>query len=126
MVHGVVVDTGTNAREGARATVAGGKEVGFAALIAIPDETYRVDDILCGNEVAFGEFGVDDGVYLKRGYVRLDYGQHPPTLLYLPLSLRGLSEGSAHSEKAVFCVLWPGYLFVMVEVVFMERSSRGR
>lgn len=39
-----------------------------------------------------------------------------------------MAEDSAHSGKAAFCVLWPGYLIVMVEVevVFMERSSRGR
>ena len=37
-----------------------------------------------------------------------------------------MSECRAHKEKAEFCVFWAGYLVGLVEVVFMEHSSRGR
>lgn len=55
---------------------AGVEEVGFAALTATLDKTYCMDAILSGNEVAFGECGIDDGVLQRGDDVRLDYTQH--------------------------------------------------
>jgi len=45
--------------------VAGGEDVDFAVLIAMPDGAYCVYDVLCGMAVAFGEFGVDDYVHFS-------------------------------------------------------------
>jgi hypothetical protein len=51
----------------------------------------------------------------------LEYHITSPNLQHAALSLCNNKK----DLKSVFCVLWPGYLFGLVEAVFMERSSRG-
>lgn len=77
--------------------VAGGDKVGFATGAAVPDEICCVDDVVCGQTVAFCEFGIDDVVHLKCGNIRL------PTVRIF--SVRSIQKQSAQRENSFLCVM---------------------
>ena len=93
----VGVDVGADAREGEGAAETEGEEHGFASCAAVQDGGCYVDDILCGKATVFCEFGIDDGVHLKRCCILL-----PEVRIFSARSVRG---PGAQWESGFLCVM---------------------